>query len=171
VETVAETLQPRRNSEATTSAPGTMERRREHRYATHDPAEVKASPGPGLWIGVFLMDVSRSGIRLWLKTLIDVDSEVKIRLRSDTVISGKVRYCRPRGDGFDAGVLIQDVACPAKGLTPHISHEDLALYLVGKRLTVTKIVQLKSHLSCCEACRSRLAETNAALFAERKRNF
>lgn len=148
------------------SSARSVERRREHRYRTEDPAEVEIAPGPGSKIAALLMDVSRSGLRVWLNTRIETDTEIKVWLPSHTIVEGTVRYCRANDRGFDAGILIRNVIC-----APHYSHiydDDLSLYLVGKGLNVMEIVRIKSHLVGCNLCRNRLAEANAALFAVRK---
>jgi PilZ domain len=168
VGTIVEILPHRKGASATSAGGGAAERRREVRYLTNDPAEVEVLPGRGHIIGAFLTDVSRSGVRLWLKTHIEKDAGVKIRLRSYTIILGTVRYCRPRADGFDAGILIHDVAYSWEAQDLHLHDDELSLYLVGKGLIAEEINRVENHLDSCESCRMRLAETNALLFAARQ---
>jgi hypothetical protein len=135
----------------------------------NDSVEVEVLPGPSPRIGAWLLNLSRRGVRLWSKTLVAKDSLMKIWLRSDTAITGKVRSCRPRGGGFDTIILIQDISCSREARKLHVDDDELFLYLVGKRLTVTEIILLKTHFGRCEPCRIRLAGMNATLLAVRKR--
>lgn len=144
----------------------TAERRREHRYPTTDPAEVEVLSGPGTKIAALVMDVSRSGVRVWLPTRLKTDTEVNVWLRSHTIIVGVVRYCHANEVGFNAGILIRSVISSAPH--SHIHDDDLSLYLVGKGLTLMEVARIKTHLTGCDICRGRLADTNAALFALRK---
>jgi hypothetical protein len=138
LETIAE-----KQTTVTAPGPGLIGRRREVHCLTNDAVEIEVLPGPSPRIGAWLMDLTRSGVRLWLKTLITKDAGIKIRLRSGTTILGKVRYCRPRDGGFETSILIQDVACSREARNLHVNDGGLFPYLVGKRLTVTG---LKGHL-------------------------
>lgn len=123
-------------------------------------------------MGARVMEISQGGIRVWLKSRIERDTEVKVQLLSDAVISGKVRYSRRRGAGFDAAIVIQDVTCGPEGddeQEPHIECAELALYLVGKLLSRKDVVRVKGHLSSCRTCRILLAEIHVALFGPEAR--
>ena len=145
-----------------------LDRRREHRYPTHEPAEVEIPGDTAPPRDAFLLDVSRTGLRLWLKAPMDPGTSIKIRMRSTTLISGNVRYCRPRDPGFDLGVQIDDVTFAPANTDRHVSDEILSLFLAGRGLVVSEIVQLRHHVDQCDECRLRLAQANAALFAKRK---
>ena len=161
---------PQHRSGSTPTEPGAQstERRREPRYPTNDPAAVEVLPGRSPKIGALLTDVSRSGVCLRLKTFLPVGSSVKIWLQSKTVMIGKVRYCRPRGAGFDAGILIEDLVYNPDAQALHLHDDEISLYLGGNRVTVAEVIRLKNHLGCCESCRRRVAVTNATLFAARR---
>ena len=164
METVAE-----EKAASITSGPGSVGRRREVYYPINNAVQIEVLPGPSPRIGAWLMNLSRTGVRLRLKTIVEKNAHIKIQLRSDTAILGKVRCCRPGADGFDTSILIQDVTCSREAQSLHVDDDELLLYLVGKLLTVTDIIRLKSHLGLCESCRILLAKTNAILFAVRKR--
>jgi hypothetical protein len=164
VDTIAQT-----KTTVTTRGPDSVEPRLEVHYLTNDAVEIEVLTVPNARIRAWLMNLCQSGVRVWLKGSIEINTVVKIRLRSDAAILGKVRYCRPRGGGFDAVILIQEVTRSRLARNQHVSDDELSLYLVGKKLTVTETIRLKDHLGGCESCRIRLAETNAILFAVPKR--
>jgi hypothetical protein len=168
VATIVEIPKSLKHSASAEGGTQSTERRREPRYPANDPATVQVLPGRGAKIGALLTDVSRSGVCLRLKTFLQVNSSVKIWLQSKTVMIGKVRYCRRRGTGFDAGILIEDLLYDPDAQAPHLHDDEICLYLGGKRVTVAEVIRLKNHLGCCESCRRQVAETNAALFAARR---
>lgn len=146
-----------------------LEKRREARYPTNDPAEVEVVNGGTGQLSATVLDVSRSGLRLKLDSSINRGAEVKITLQRNIVIFGQIRYCRPLDGSFDAGVLIQDMAQKSGQPSPHIEDDLLSLYVIGKGLTVPEVIKLKEHLVNCEACRVRLGEKDAVLNPVRKR--
>jgi hypothetical protein len=146
-----------------------IEKRREARYPTRDAAEVEVVRGGNSPISATVLDVSRSGLRLGLQTAVDKGAEVKITLQKHIVIFGQVRHCRRAGEAFEAGILIQDLSKAAGPANVHIEDDLLALYVIGKGLTVPEVIKLKEHLVNCEACRIRLGETDAILNPVRKR--
>jgi hypothetical protein len=170
-------LPPPRSGRAAGDAPSSaanrgalfLEKRREARYPTNDPAELEIVNGT---IGRFpatVLDVSKSGLRLKLDSSINKGAEVKITLQSSIVIFGQIRYCRPLDGSFDAGVLIQDMSHNSGQSSPHIEDDLLSLYVIGKGLTVPEVIKLKEHLVNCESCRIRLGEKDALLNPVRKR--
>jgi hypothetical protein len=167
---------PPRSGRATGSATATaanrgalfLEKRREARYPTNDPAEVEVVNGTGRSPATVL-DVSKSGLRLKLESSINKGAEVKVTLQRNIVIFGQIRYCRPLDGSFDAGVLIQDMSQNSGQPSPHIEDDLLSLYVVGKGLTVAEVIKLKEHLVNCESCRVRLGEKDAVINPVRKR--
>ena len=157
--------------EATAAARGALfiEKRREARYPTNDPAEVEVVKGGAGHFSATVLDVSRSGLRLKINSSINSGAEVKITLQRNITIFGQIRYCRPLDGGFDTGVLIQDMAQNAGPSSPHIEDDLLSLYVIGKGLTVPEVIKLKEHLVNCESCRVRLGEKDALLNPVRKR--
>jgi hypothetical protein len=145
------------------------ERRTEARYPTQDPAELEILPGPAEPIYGTILDVSRSGLRVALSKRIDRGEQVKVKLHNN-VIFGEVRYCRSVPGAFHAGIRIQDLVRPARGLNRHIDEDPLSLYAIGKGLSVAEVIEVREHLVRCETCRARLAEKEALLNPSRRVN-
>lgn len=83
--------------------------RREERRLSCDPGDVRLEfqGRPDSFPGR-IVEVSRSGLQLRLETSVPAGEPVSIT-RSNTVISGQIRYCRPNdGGSFDVGVAILD---------------------------------------------------------------
>jgi hypothetical protein len=146
-----------------------LEKRREARYPTNDPAEVEVVNGGTGRSPATVLDVSKSGLRLKLESSINKGAEVRVTLQRNIVIFGQIRYCRPLDGAFDAGVLIQDMSQQSEPSSPHIEDDLLSLYVIGKGLTVPEVIKLKEHLVNCESCRVRLGEKDALLNPVRKR--
>jgi hypothetical protein len=146
-----------------------LEKRREARYHTNDPAEVEVVNAATGRLPAIVLDVSKSGLRLKLESSINKGAEVKVTLQRDVVIFGLIRYCRPLDGSYDAGVLIQDMSQNSGQSSPHIEDDLLSLYIIGKGLTVPEVIKLKEHLVNCESCRIRLGERDALLNPVRKR--
>jgi hypothetical protein len=147
-----------------------LERRSEARYPTEDLVEVQIlGTGSLCRVTATILDVSRSGLRLELSSTIAKGSQVEIIVPRRLSIFGEVRYCRRFRELVHAGILIQQVICPRSLAVHHIHDDALALYLVGKGLTVPEVIGLKEHLILCEACQIRLAEADAILHPVRKR--
>lgn len=157
------------NAAATARAALFIEKRREARYPTNDPAEVEVVNGGIGPYSATVLDVSRSGLRLKLESGINKGVEVKITLHRNIIIYGQIRYCRPLDGSFDAGVLIQDMSQNSGQSSPHIEDDLLSLYVIGRGLTVPEVIKLKEHLVNCESCRTRLGEKDAVLNPVRKR--
>jgi hypothetical protein len=87
------------------------ERRREPRFpiCAHTEIEIQ-SPVVQRMKGI-VRDASASGLRLEVQAAVAVGTPVKIRL-DHLVIHGEIKYCRPSGTGFNAGMLVHDVAGP-----------------------------------------------------------
>jgi hypothetical protein len=160
-------------SEATAAAAARgalfLEKRREARYPTNDPAEVEVLKGGIGPAPATILDVSKSGIRLKLEFTVVRGAEVRITLQRNIIIHGQIRFCRPYEGGFEVGILIQDMSQNSGLPSPHIEDDLLSLYVIGKGLTVPEVIKLKEHLVNCESCRIRLGEKDAVLNPVRKR--
>lgn len=166
VKTIAQNFFPPIETVAPTSSQGWPDRERRILYEKNDPAELEILPEPGPRIGARVMDISRAGLRVWLRSRIEGNAEVKVQLRSDAVISGKVRYSRRRGAGFDAVIVVREVTCapePDKQMR-HLHCAELALYLVNKRSTNREVLRVQGHLDSCKNCRALLARIFVAWF-------
>lgn len=137
------------------------ERRTEIRYPAQDPAELEILSGPPEPLFGTILDVSRSGLRVALSKRVDRGEQVKVKLH-DNVIFGEVRYCRSVSGGFHAGIRIKDL-WRAEGCNQHIEDDPLSLYAVGKGLSIPEVIEIRTHLGRCEACRARLTEKQALL--------
>jgi len=152
------------------AVPLPLERRREARYPTSDPAMVEIPSENLASVPAVVIDVSRSGLRLELERAIARGVRINIMLSSQLVIFGEVRYCRRAGALFHAGVLVQDASSlPEPDPGDHIADMELSFYLVGKGLSVVDVINLKAHLLNCKSCQARLKELDAVLNPVRKR--
>ena len=146
-----------------------IEKRREARYPTNDPAQIEITQGGAKTVPATVLDVSRSGLRLKVLLTVNRGAEVKITLQTNVIIFGQIRYCRPFEDGFEIGVLIQEMSRNSGQPSSHIEDDLLSLYVIGKGLTVPEVIKLKEHLVNCESCRIRLGEKDAMINPVRKR--
>jgi len=146
-----------------------LEKRREARYPTHDAAEVELLYGTELRLQATVLDVSKSGLRLELDASIGKGMHIKITLRKHVIIFGEVCHCRRARKGYQAGILIENVFYSQPVADGHINDDGLALYLIGKGLSVLEVITIRDHLVECEPCRIRLAETYVTLKPVRRR--
>jgi hypothetical protein len=146
----------------------TFDRRREARYPAQEPAELELLYGPRDPIYGTVLDVSRSGLRIELPRRIHRGEEVKVKLQQN-VIFGEVRYCRAVAGVFQAGIRIDELVRPPADGGKHLSEDTLALYAVGKGLSVSEVIDVREHLLRCESCRTRVAAREAALNPSRRR--
>jgi hypothetical protein len=157
-------LTPREVIAVADEDPPMLERRRDTRYPTNDPAEVEIFPQAVVREGALILDVSRSGLRVHLRTEAPKGTHLRIRLlKTHLVIFGEVRYCRAVADGFHVGVWIEHMFNAREELGKHIDDMDLCMYVMGKGLTVEEVILLKDHLMTCETCQVRAAKKEAAL--------
>jgi hypothetical protein len=138
------------------------DRRTEIRYPAQDPVELEIMPGPTQPIFGTVLDVSRSGLRVALSKRIDRGVQVKVKLH-DNDIFGEVRYCRSVSGSFHAGIRIKDLVRPVACENQHIADDPLSLYVVGKGLSISEVIEIREHLGRCLTCRARLAEKDAQL--------
>ena len=87
-----------------------VNRRKESRFPTNELAAMRlARLGYGKNIEVRVCDISKSGIRIQLKSQISQGSKVAIRM-GDVLVSAEARRCHQVGpDLFDVGLLISEV--------------------------------------------------------------
>ncbi len=138
------------------------ERRREARYPTHDPVELEVQSNPGEPIYGTVLDVSRSGLRIALRQRMDRGELLKVKLHRNVIV-GEVRYCRSVQGAFHVGVKIRDLVRPPHRQDEHIADDQLAIYAVGKGLSVSEVIDVREHLAQCEACRTTLAQKGELL--------
>jgi len=159
----------------TSLALAVQERRRERRYPTNDPVEVRMFPFTATPIPATIIDVSRSGMTLELtkpllqraeanrRTPSAHESKIEVLMPTNKlVIFGELRYCRRAGAAYHAGVLIESLVEP-KPDTRHLQDEEISFYIVGKGLTAPAVLRVEAHLVRCDSCRQRLAEAARTL--------
>ena len=141
-----------------------VERRRDTRYPTSEPAEVEIFPREVVVSAAMILDVSRSGLRLEVKREVPTGACIRVRiLKTHLTIFGEVRYCRQVAEAFHVGVLIEEMFSPQEELGKHIDDMDLYLYVMGHGLSVREVIVLKDHLITCEKCQARFAKKEALL--------
>jgi hypothetical protein len=138
--------------------PGGIERRREARYPTNDPAEIRILPLSGPRLPSTVIDVSRSGLRLEVSTQLARGLQVEVVLPAKAAVFGEVRYCRRAGDAFHVGIRIQDVHYSRPGQSEHIPEEQLLLYIQGNGLKALDVMRVRDHLQHCPDCRVRFEQ-------------
>ena len=149
---------------AATASVGVQEKRRERRYPTNDPAEVRAFPFNADATPANIVDVSRSGMKLELVAPLVRDARIEILMPfTKLTVLGEVRYCRKIGAVYHAGILIHDIVVP-KPDVKHLHDDDLSLYVAGKGLSAAEVLRVEAHLSCCAACKQRLVEITRTLY-------
>lgn len=85
------------------------ENRKSPRVAADDPALLTVlEPNRPYRINARVVDASKDGLRLLVPSKLAVDAEVQLHVRDLSVVA-EVRYCRPAGGLYYAGILIQDV--------------------------------------------------------------
>lgn len=139
-----------------------VERRSEARYPAKEPAELEVLFGGTEPVFGIILDISRSGLRIAIPRRIARGEQVKIKFHSN-VIFGEVRYCRAVSAVFHAGIHIQDLVRSPGHEDQHLTEDSLALYAVGRGLSVSEVIEVREHLLRCESCRSRVAERQSAL--------
>ena len=140
------------------------DRRAEARYPTSDPATFHILPAGG-WVRATVEDVSKSGLRLAMKTEVALHKgmRIEIALSGKAKIFGEVRHCRRMDGVLHAGILILHVDKGYPASDHHIHDDQLSLYLLGKGLGVSEVMFLNEHLLSCRECRERMFEAAATL--------
>jgi hypothetical protein len=136
-----------------------LDRRREARYPTHDPVEVRLLDGQeGFRVSGTAVDVSRNGLRIAVDTPFIKGSRLEIFLPPRAVIFGEVRHCERSSACYYVGVLVEDIYFAQPTRKQHIDDNQLGAYLAGKGLTVTEFIHFKNHLMACLSCQTRLTD-------------
>src|SRR5438552_12103149 len=113
-----------------TNARGALiaEKRGEARYPTDDAAEVQILPSNGIRLPATVIDISKSGLRVELETMLAKYMRVEVMITPrKLVIFGEVRYCRRSGGRFQAGIFIEGIVFP-KTDNKHIHDDHLSMY-------------------------------------------
>ena len=83
-------------------------KRREYRFVTDDPAGLQIlNPLSADNLDVRILDVSKHGLRLSMRSNVEPGSSLKVRMK-DYIAFGVARYCIPATEGFFVGVQIHD---------------------------------------------------------------
>jgi hypothetical protein len=91
-----------------------LEQRKQSRVPTDDPAVLTVlKPERSPRLKMKILDSSQHGLKLLVPHELMTGALVQLYVR-DRFIMAEVRYCRPEGNAFHVGVLIQDVF-PAAG--------------------------------------------------------
>ena len=134
-----------------------VDRRKQIRYQTDDPAEVVLPPHGHSQRGIIL-NVSYSGVQVEIPIGAEVGAQIEI-LTGNTSIYGEVRNCKPVGNSFHVGVQIQDVFfVKPPSADEHVDHDHLALYASGRGLTILAVIMIQRHLAGCPKCNGDLEE-------------
>ncbi len=146
-----------------------QEKRRERRYPTNDPVQVRPFPFTVTPVPANIVDVSKSGMKLELITPLQRGTRIEVMmLASRAVIFGEVRYCRRSGEAYHAGVMIEDVVQPKPDVS-HLDDDKISLYLVGKGLTASEVLRVETHIFRCDSCKQRMVQTTEALYPKQRR--
>ncbi|HEY2844797.1 MAG TPA: PilZ domain-containing protein [Bryobacteraceae bacterium] len=85
------------------------ERRRDRRVFSEDQAIMQIlSPLSFGRVGIRVVDVSKNGLKLLVPEFLQQGTMVQIRM-VHSIMLAEVRHCRKAGEGFHAGVQLQDV--------------------------------------------------------------
>jgi anti-sigma factor RsiW len=96
-------------SEQQSANPSPAERRQSQRIPTNDPARVKLlHPTVSEPLPARILDVSKDGMKVELPCALEPGTIVEVLFKRFLAIA-EVRYSVQVGEGFHAGVLIQDV--------------------------------------------------------------
>lgn len=143
------------------------EKRKERRYPTNDPAEVRVIPD-SMSLSATVIDVSRSGMRIELATPVPKGVRIEILMpTSRVVVFGEVRYCRRYGEAYHAGVMIEDVVQPKANAGAHVHEDEIALYVAGKGLNLAEVFRVEYHVPNCPSCRRLMVQIRDTLYPNR----
>jgi hypothetical protein len=134
------------------------ERRRDLRYPSHVPVEIRIFPSDGSRIPATLMDISLSGLQLELDATVPKGAQIEILLSKQLAIFGEVRHCRRVGAKYRAGIIIVQAFYASRSEEEHISGELIGKYLSRNGLSPAQVLRLREHLTLCAACCERVNE-------------
>jgi PilZ domain/Putative zinc-finger len=138
-----------------------LERRREHRYPACDIVEVQVIGASGGRFGGTVLDISRSGMKIEVGKPLSQGAHLEIVLPSRAIILGEARYCRTKSKLYHVGVRIEGVYFSQAVSSRHIGRGLLARYQ-NDEVSPLEAMEIRNHLSACEACRDALARRDAA---------
>lgn len=85
-----------------------VERRREVRTPVSESASIRLlSPPEPERVGARVLDISRSGMKIFIQTRVAMGAIIQIRFRNK-VVAGEVRNCIQVDGGFHVGLYLQD---------------------------------------------------------------
>ena len=137
------------------------DRRRETRYPCNNSVEVRNLTNDGAVFSARMIEISRSGLRLETATSLSKGAHLEILMSKEVAIFGQVRHCRPAGEMYESGILIEEVYY-ASAAAEHVSAVDLAKYGSGEGLTIPEAIRVREHLAQCDSCRARMAAGNSS---------
>jgi hypothetical protein len=138
------------------------ERRREHRYPACEIVEVQAIGASGGRFAGMVLDISRSGLKIEVGKPLSQGAHLEIVLPSRAIIIGEARYCRSKNKLYHVGVEIEGVYFSQAVSARHIGKELLARYSHDSVLAPLQAMEVRQHLTACEACRDALARCDEA---------
>ena len=139
-----------------------LERRREHRYPARDIVEVQVIGASGGRFGGTVLDISRSGMKVEVGKPLSQGAHLEIVLPSRAIILGEARYCRAKNKLYHVGVRIEGVYFSQAVSARHIGKELLARYRSDSGVSPLEAMEIRNHLTACEACRNTLASCDVA---------
>jgi hypothetical protein len=145
-------------SEFVAPAERRLEKRREHRYPAHEIIEVQVIGASGDRFGGMVLDISRSGLKIEIGKPLSQGAYLEIVLPNRAIIIGEARYCRSKSKLYHVGVRIESVFFSQAVSSRHIGKEMLACYSRDRGLSPLDAMEIRNHLTACEACRAALAK-------------
>lgn len=131
------------------------DRRRDLRYPSHVPVEIRIFPSDGSRITATLIDISLSGLQLELDATLPKGVQIEILLSKQLAVFGEVRHCRRVRAKYRAGILISQ-AFYASQPEGHISDELIKKYLTANGLPIAEVLRVREHLTLCNGCCRRV---------------
>jgi hypothetical protein len=135
-----------------------LEKRREQRFPAREIIEVQVIGASGDRFGGMILDISRSGLKIEIGKPLSQGAYLEIVLPSRAIIIGEARYCRSKNKLYHVGVRIEGVYFSQAVSSRHIGKELLACYSRDGGLSPLDAMEIRSHLTACEACRAALAK-------------
>jgi hypothetical protein len=133
-----------------------VERRREPRFPTNEPVQVCILEARSERVAGTILDISRSGLRVEVRVPVSKTVHLEIILPNQVIIFGETRYCRRHAGAYQVGVSIDDVYFAQSLSSRHVDAAVLSLYRAGRGLTLPEVIQIRSHVASCTACRDQL---------------
>ena len=133
------------------------DRRRDLRYPSDVPVEIRIFPSDGSSMPATLTDISLSGLQLEIDGSVPNGAQIEILLSKQLAVFGVVRHCRRIGAKYRAGIRIVQ-AFYASEPEEHISGELISRYLTRNGLSPAEVLRLRDHLRICPACCGRANE-------------